>query len=91
MFLFFHWNLVDTLLMTTAFKFRREEFIHNLASHFFVDKTTRHYENVGIVVLSDEMSNLRNPTKSCTNALMLVERHVNAFTTTANGNTRKKN
>ena len=54
-------NLINSLLMASAFEGSRKELVHNLASHIVVDETTWHYQNVGIVVLADEMSNLRNP------------------------------
>ena len=61
-----HGNLVDALLMTTAFELSGEVFVHNLASHVLVDEPARHYQHVGIVVLTDEMGNLRNPAQAGT-------------------------
>lgn len=72
-------NLVNTLLMATAFKSGFEEFVHNLLRHLVVDETTWHDQDVGIVVLTDEVGNLRNPSQSGTNTLMLVEGHGNTF------------
>ena len=50
-------NLVNTLLMATAFKSGFEEFVHNLLRHLVVDETTWHDQDVGIVVLTDEVGN----------------------------------
>ena len=75
-------NLINSLLMASAFEGSRKELVHNLASHIVVDETTWHYQYVGIIVLADEMSNLRNPTQTGTNLLVLVQRDADAFTRT---------
>ena len=73
-------NLVDTILMTATFKLGREILIHDFASHILVYETSRHHQHVGIVVLTDEVRNLRNPAQTGTDALVLVQRHVDALT-----------
>ena len=78
-------NLVDSTLMASAFEVSCEELVHNLAGHVFVDEPAWHDEHVGIVVLTDEMGNLGNPAESCTDALVLVEGHVDALARAADG------
>ena len=74
--------------MATAFEAGGEELVHNLTSHIVVDETTWHYQYVGIVVLTDEMSNLWNPAQTSANLLVLVKRHRDALATATDGNTR---
>jgi hypothetical protein len=74
--------------MASAFEGSGKELVHNLASHVVVDETTRHDEYVGVVVLTDEMGNLRNPTQTGTHLLVLVQRNADAFARTADGDTR---
>ena len=66
-------NLINSLLMASAFEGSSKEFIHNLASHVVVDETAWHYQYVGIVVLTDEMCNLRNPAQTGAHLLVLVQ------------------
>ena len=42
-------------------------------------------QHVGIVVLTDQMGDLRNPAEAGTDALVLVERHVDTLTRSADG------
>ena len=84
-----HRNLVDALLMAPALELGGEVFVHNFASHSLVNEAPRHYEHVGVVVLSNQMGNLWNPAKSGTNALMLVQRHVDSLAAAADGYARK--
>ena len=86
--LFTYRNLIDATLMTAAFELRIEEFIHNLLCHVVVYETSWHDKHIGIVVLTDEMSNLWYPTQTGPNGLMLVQSHVDALTATAYGNSR---
>ena len=53
-----------------------------------VYEATGHYQYVCIVMLADEMGNLRYPRQSCPYLLMLVERHGNAFARSAYGYAR---
>ena len=73
--------------MATAFELSGEELVHNLAGHVGVDEATGHHQHVGIIVLTDQVGNLWNPAESCTDALVLVERHVDALARTADGDT----
>ena len=72
--------------MASALKLGGEVLVHNLTSHLLVDKATRHHQHVGIVVLTDEVGNLRNPAEASADALMLVQRHVDALAASADGN-----
>ena len=75
-------------LVTSTFKVGREELFHNGRCGGGINEASRHNKYVGIIVLTDEMSNLGYPTESGAYALVLVERHGNAFTATADGNAR---
>ena len=81
-------NLVDTCLMAATFELGSKELFHNGRCSVGIDKATRHNKNVSIVVQANEMSNLGHPAQACTYTLMLVQRHRDSFTTTANSNTR---
>ena len=81
-------NLIHALLMATAFEGCSKELVHNLTSHIVVDETTGHYQNVGIVVLTDEMCNLRNPAQTGTNLLVLVQGDRDTLARATDGNAR---
>ena len=74
--------------MAAAFKGCSKELVHNLTGHIVVDESTRHHEYVGIVVLTDEMCNLRDPTQTGAHLLVLVECDGDTLTRTADGDTR---
>ena len=57
----FYSYLFNTTLMACTFKRCLEIFVHDSLSHLVVNETSRHYEHVCIVVLTDEMCNLRTP------------------------------
>ena len=65
-------NGFDALLMATSCKFCVEEFVEALAAYVFADETTGEDDDVGIVVLADEVGYLRLPYKTSAYALMLV-------------------
>ena len=65
-------DVLDALLMASASKLCMEEFVKALAAHFLCDEPAREYDDIGVVVLADEMGNLRLPNQSGTDALMLV-------------------
>ena len=71
--------------MAAALKLCVEELVHDLARHVVVDETAWHHQYVGIVVLTDQVSDLGYPAKAGANALVLVERHADALTATAHG------
>ena len=73
--------------MAPTFESSGKELVHNLTSHFVVDESSGHYQHVGIVMLTNQVGYLRNPTETCTDALVLVQRHVDAFTAAADGDT----
>ena len=73
--------------MASAFEGSSEELVHNLTGHIVVDETTWHHEHVGIVVLTDEMCNLWDPTQTGTHLLVLVECDADTFARTADGDT----
>ena len=81
-------NGFDALLMATSCKFCVEEFVEALAAYVFADETTGEDDDVGVVVLTDEVGNLWLPNKSGTDALELVEAHGDAFARTAHGDAR---
>ena len=84
--LFLYRDLFYATLMATAFKRYCEELVHDGTGCVVVDETTWHHEHIGIVVLTDKLSDFRAPANSRTNALMLVERHGNTLSTTTDGN-----
>jgi len=73
--------------MATTCKLSVEEFVEALAAHFFTDESAGEDDDVGVVVLADEVSNLGLPNKTGTNALVLVEGHGDTFSRTAHGDT----
>lgn len=83
----FHGDVVNACLVMSSGKRCLEEFVETQATCLLADETTWEYNDVGIVVLADEMSNLRFPNQAGTDALVLVEGHGDAFTAAAHGNT----
>ena len=81
------WNLVDAFLMAATFELGGEILIHDGSRCFLRDETAGHHEHVGIVVLADKMGYLGNPAETGTDRLVLVERHVDALTRAADGDT----
>ena len=75
--------------MAAALKLGGEILVHNLTGHLFINETSWHHQYVGIVVLTDEMGDLRNPAEACTDGLVLVECHINTLTRATDGNTRE--
>ena len=75
--------------MTTTFKLGGEVLIHDLTGGLLIDEPAWHHEHVGIVVLTDEVGDLRDPAETCTDTLVLVERHVDALARTTDGDTRE--
>ena len=72
--------------MTATLELGREVFVHNLTGHILVNEAAGHHQHVGIVVLADEVGNLGNPAQTSADALVLVQRHVDAFARAADGN-----
>lgn len=78
-------DVFNALLMATACKLGVEELVETLATHIFADEATGEDDDVGIVVLTDEVGNLGLPNKSGTDVLVLVEGHGDAFAGAAHG------
>ena len=75
--------------MASTLELGGEVLVHDGAGSLLRDETAWHHQHIGIIVLTDEMGNLRNPAETCADALMLVERHVDALTRTTDGDTRE--
>ena len=80
-------NAVNASLMTTALKGGVQILVHDFAGHIIVDKTAGHYQYVGIIMLTDKVSNLRDPAESGADTLMLVQSHGDSLPTAAHGYT----
>ena len=74
--------------MTASLEGGGEELVHNLLSHLVVNKASRHNEHVSIVVLTDEVCNLRNPAQSSTYLLVLIQGDADTLTAATDGNAR---
>nr|AFN57664.1 hypothetical protein [uncultured bacterium r_02] len=75
--------------MAAAFKFGGEVLVHDGTGGFFGNEATWHHQHIGVVVLTDQMGNLRYPAETGTDALVFVERHVDTLTGTADSDTRE--
>ena len=73
--------------MAATFELGGEVLIHDLTGCRFIDEASRHHQHIRIVVLTDQMGDLRDPAESGTDRLVLVERHVDTLTATADGDT----
>ena len=80
-----HWNLIDTCLMATTLKRSGEELIEAGSGGGFVDEASGEDDDIGIVMLTDEVGYLGPPHQAGTHALMLVQRHADALAGTADG------
>ena len=81
-------DVFDALLMAATCKLGVEEFVETLAAYVLGDESAREDDDVGVVVLTDEVGNLGLPNKTGTDALVLVEGHGDAFARTAHGDAR---
>ena len=84
----FYWYFVNTILMTSSLKFSIKELCHDFVCSFRIDKSSGHNQNIGIIMLSGQVGYFRNPAKSCTDTLMLVQGNSDTFSATANGDSR---
>ena len=57
--------------MATTFKLGGEVLVHDGTGCILVDETSGHYQHIGIVVLTDQVSDLRNPAETGADALCL--------------------
>ena len=49
-------NAVNASLMATALEGGGQVLVHDLAGHIVVDETAGHYQDVGIIVLTDKVT-----------------------------------
>ena len=73
--LFLYRNLFYAALMATALEGNCEKLVHDGTCRVVVDKTTWHHEHVGIIVLTNQLTNFRVPAYTGANALVLIKRH----------------
>ena len=81
-------NLLDTTLVAATFEGSREELVHDSFGSLVVDETAWKYQDISIIMLTDEMSNLLVPCQTSTYTLMLVQGHGDTLATTADTDTR---
>ena len=81
-------NLLNTALMTATLESSGEELVEDSLGCLVIDETARKYQYVGIVVLTNEMSNLLAPCQTGTYTLMLIQCHGDTLAATANADTR---
>ena len=81
--LFCDGDFVDATLVATAFEIGAEENVDNGNGFVIAQESSRERQHIGIVVATREACNLRSPAECRANALVLVERHVDAFAATA--------
>lgn len=79
-------NFLNAPLMSSALKGCGEEDLGKLPAVGLGEETGGHDAYVGIVVLASQTSYLILPTVGSTDATVVVEGHVDAITTTAEGN-----
>ena len=80
------WDVGNALLMAAAGKLSLEELVKALTANILLNETTWEDDDVGVVVLADEVGNLWTPYEASTDLLMLVERHSDAFARATHGN-----
>ena len=66
-------DVFDALLMAATCKLGVEEFVETLTAYVLGDESAREDDDVGVVVLTDEVGNLGLPNKTGTDALVLVD------------------
>ena len=76
-------DFVNATLVATAFEIGAEENVDNGNGFVITQESSRERQHIGIVVATREACNLRSPAECRANALVLVERHVDAFAATA--------
>ena len=77
--------LLDTACVATTFEGSIEVLVEDAFGYGVGDKAAGHDEDVSIVVLTGKLGNLGTPAEGSTDALMLVEGHVDAVSATADG------
>ena len=68
-------NLIDTALVTTAFKLGSEEDVNQFNGFLGRDIVSRQTDDIGIVVLASEASQWLVPAKGSSNTLVVVAGH----------------
>lgn len=85
--LFLYRNLLDTAFVATALEGGREKFVEDSFGCLVVDESARKNNAVGIIVLTDQLSDILVPNQSGSYTLVLVQGHSHAFATTTDANT----
>ena len=80
-------HLVDAELVTSSLEWSVQVLVDDGGSFLVCDEAAWEYKSVGIVVLTDEVSNLHLPSQAGANAVVLVQRHCHTFTATADADT----
>lgn len=83
--LFCYGDFIDTTLVATAFEVGVEVCLHDLKGEVLRDEAGGKGEDVGIVVLTGQASQLGLPTQGGTDALVLVEGHGDTVAGAADG------
>ena len=73
--------------MTATLEGSSEELVEDSLGGLIVDETSWKYQYIGIIVLTNEMSNLLAPCQTGTYTLMLVQSHGDSLATAANADT----
>ena len=73
--------------MTATLEGSSEELVEDSLGGLVVDETSWKYQYIGVIVLTNEMSNLLAPCQTGTYTLMLVQSHGDSLATAANADT----
>ena len=73
--------------MTATLERSSEELVHDLLGCLVVDEASWHNQNISVVVLTNQLRDLRCPYQSSAYTLVLVECHGHALAATADGDT----
>lgn len=74
-----HRNCLDALLVAASGKLRCKELVKALTTGLLVNEAAWEDDDIGIVVLADEVGNFGLPDEAGADALVLVERHRDTF------------
>ena len=77
-------DFLDAAFMTATLEGSSKEFVEDSLGGLVVDETSWKYQYIGIIVLTNEMSNLLAPCQTGTYTLMLVQCHGDSLATAAN-------
>ena len=73
--------------MASPFKLCGEELCQNHVRLFSTDEAPRHYQDIGVIVLTGEVRYFCIPAECGTNSLMFVQRHIDSVSTAADSDT----